>query len=63
MSNKPIELTTDLRPSERRFLVGMQQLGHGRFELVRIHRGELVLDPWPSTVRSIKFGSDSKQAG
>ena len=34
----------------------MQQLGFGRFESLRIHRGELVLDPWPTTVRSVKFG-------
>jgi hypothetical protein len=35
----------------------MQQLGFGRFEFVPIARGELVLDPWPTTVRNIKFGA------
>jgi hypothetical protein len=49
--------TRDLRPSERRFLSAMQRLGYGRFESLRIQRGELVLEPGPTTVRSIKFGS------
>jgi hypothetical protein len=35
----------------------MQRLGYGRFESVRIQRGELVLDPWPATIHSIKFGN------
>ena len=35
----------------------MQQLGYGSFESLRIHKGELVLDPWPTTVRSVKFGN------
>ena len=47
----------DLRPSERRFVRAMQQLGYGSFESLRIHNGELVLDPWPATVRSVKFGT------
>ncbi|MFN7994892.1 MAG: hypothetical protein U0Q18_14900 [Bryobacteraceae bacterium] len=46
----------DLRPSERRFLLAMQQLGYGRFEDVPIRRGELVLDPWPATIKMVKFG-------
>jgi hypothetical protein len=49
--------TCDLRPLERRFVRAMQELGHGRFECLRILRGELVLDPWPTTIRSVKFGS------
>ena len=35
----------------------MQELGHGRFECLKIERGEVVLDPWPSTVRKVKFGA------
>jgi hypothetical protein len=46
----------DLRPAERRFLTAMQQLGFGRFEHLRIERGEVVLDPWPTTIRDLKFG-------
>lgn len=57
MSDKPLKSTHDLRSSERRFLRAMQELGHGRFESVRIDIGELVLDPWPATIRSIKFGN------
>jgi hypothetical protein len=49
--------TRDLRPSERRFLAAMRQLGFGRIEFLRIERGELVLDPWPTVVRDIKFGA------
>jgi hypothetical protein len=47
----------DLLPSESRFIVAMQRLGYGRFEFLRIHRGELVLDPWPTMVRKLKFGT------
>jgi hypothetical protein len=50
-------LTRQLRPSERRFLRAIQELGHGRFEELRILQGELVLDPWPTTIRSVKFGN------
>ena len=47
----------DLSLSERRFLDAMNDLGFGRFEHLRIARGELVLDPWPIAVRTVKFGS------
>jgi hypothetical protein len=57
VSNQSPKSTRDLRPSELRFVGAMQELGHGRFECLRILRGELVLDPWPTTIRSIKFGS------
>jgi hypothetical protein len=57
MSHEPLVSTHDLRPSERRFVNAMQALGYGRFESLRIQRGELVLDPWPTTVRSVKFGT------
>ncbi len=49
--------THDLLRSERRFVAAMTELGFGRFEFLRIERGELVLDPWPTTVRGVKFGS------
>lgn len=57
--NKAVALvsTRDLRPTERAFVAAMQQLGFGRFEFVRVERGELVLDPWPTAVRNIKFGT------
>jgi len=35
----------------------MHQLGFGRFESLGIKGGELVLDPWPTAIRSIKFGN------
>jgi hypothetical protein len=47
--------THDLSPSEQRFVEAMTELGYGRFESLRIERGELILDPWPSTVRHVKF--------
>jgi hypothetical protein len=49
--------TCDLSPSERRFLDAMTEVGFGRIEALRIEQGELVLDPWPTTIRSVKFGS------
>lgn len=48
--------THDLRPSERSFVDAMSRLSFGRFEFLRIERGELVLDPWPTVVRDVKFG-------
>jgi hypothetical protein len=48
--------TQDLLPSERTFVAAMTRLGFGRFEFLRIDRGELVLDPWPTVVRDVKFG-------
>ena len=48
--------THDLLPTERTFVDAMSRLGFGRFEFLRIDRGELVLDPWPSVVRDVKFG-------
>jgi hypothetical protein len=50
-------ITQDLLPSEAAFLAAMQRLGFGRFEYLQIRGGELVLDPWPSAVRDVKFGS------
>lgn len=47
--------THDLLPGERAFVVAMQQLGFGRFEGLRIDNRELVLDPWPTTIRGVKF--------
>ena len=54
--------TRDLRPRERTFLAAMSQLWFGRFEFVRIERGEIVIDPWPTAVRDIKFAA-GKQIG
>lgn len=50
--------TPELRSSERAFVAAMHRLGFGRFEFLRIDNGELVLDPWPTTVRGVKFGSE-----
>lgn len=49
--------TRDLLPSERCFLNAMRVLGFGRFESLQIRDGEWVLDPWPTTVRDVKFGA------
>lgn len=54
--NRPAS-TRDLRPSERELVNAMTRLGFGRFEYLRIERGEIVLDPWPTVVRDVKFGS------
>jgi hypothetical protein len=49
--------SNDLLESERRLVAALQDLDFGRLESVRIHRGELVLNPRPTTVRSVKFGN------
>lgn len=54
--------TSDLRSSERAFVGAMQRLGFGRFEFLRIDNGELVLDPWPTTIRGVKFASEGPSA-
>ena len=53
----PPVTTQDMLPSEATFLAAMQQLGFGRFEYLQIRGGELVLDPWPATVRDVKFAT------
>lgn len=55
-AKRPVS-THDLLPSERVFVVAMQQLRFGRFEYLRIERGELVLTPWPNSVCAMKFGA------
>jgi hypothetical protein len=54
--DQTIAPTAKLLPSEERLVAAMRELGYGRFESVQIRRGELLLEPWPTTVRSIKFG-------
>jgi hypothetical protein len=54
--------TRDLLPSERLIVSAMSRLGFGRFEYLRIERGELVIDPWPTVVRDVKFGSQDPGA-
>ena len=49
--------TRDLLSSERAFVAAMSGLHFGRFEYLRIEHGEIVLDPWPTAVRDVKFGS------
>ncbi|MCC6363117.1 MAG: hypothetical protein IT165_06300 [Bryobacterales bacterium] len=46
----------DLTPSEQRFLAAMKAVGFGRFEYIQIRDGQIVLDPWPTAVRDVKFG-------
>jgi len=56
MSSRPTS-TRDLSPAEWQFAQAMNDLWFGRFEFLRIERGGVVLDPWPTTVRGVKFGS------
>ena len=51
--------THDLLPSEKQLIKAMQQIGFGRLESIRIERGEIVLDPFPKIVRSIKLGTEN----
>ena len=49
--------THELLPSEVAFVAAMQQLEFGRFEYLQIRGGELLLDPWPVTIRDVKFAT------
>jgi hypothetical protein len=51
--------TRDLTSSERKFVAAMHELAFGRFESVRIRDGAVVLEPWPTAVRCLKFGSET----
>jgi hypothetical protein len=51
--------TGDLFASERRFLAALDDIPFGRFEHMRIENGQLVLDPWPTIVRGVKFGTET----
>lgn len=53
--------TRNLRPTDRKLVIAMQQLRFGRIEYLRIKSGELVLDPWPKTIRDVKFCSKANQ--
>ena len=55
--------TRDLLSSERAFVAAMSGLHFGRFEYLRIEHGEIVLDPWPTAVRDVKFGSHDPNMG
>src|SRR5258708_2678428 len=55
-ANRPAT-TKDLFASERVFIDAMHQLRFGRIEILRIEAGEIVLDPWPATIRHIRFGA------
>lgn len=58
--NRPTS-TNDLLPSEQRFVATLRQVAFGRLEFVRIQGGELVLDPRPTAVQVLKFGSAETQ--
>ena len=49
--------TKDLLPSERTLLDAIRAIGFGQIEFLRVRAGEPVLDPWPVTVRDLKFGT------
>jgi hypothetical protein len=53
--------TRDLSPSERSFVILLQQLGFGHLESLRIRGGAVVLDPWPTVVKVLKFGATDSQ--
>ena len=40
----------------------MRQIAFGRLESLRIENGELVLNPWPKTIRDVKFGTEDRSA-
>ena len=57
-----IHRSRDLKDSERLFVAAMSHIGFGRFEYLRIERGEIALDPWPTVVQDVKFGTQDPGA-
>lgn len=55
MATRP-RTTHELSGSECSFVRMLQDVGFGRLESLKIHNGVLVLDPWPTVVRVLKFG-------
>jgi hypothetical protein len=49
----------ELVAAERQLMTAMQQLGFGRFECIPIRHGTPILDPWPTTIRYLKFGAQT----
>jgi hypothetical protein len=47
----------DLFPVESLFLADWEDKRFVRYEGVRYEGGRLVLNPWPKTIKSVKFGS------
>jgi len=43
--------------SERRILDAFRELCFGCYERLRIQSGELVLEPWPAAIKTLKFGA------
>ena len=58
MRKHPLASADNLLRTERLIADAMRRIRFGRFESIPILRGELVLDPWPTCIRDIKFGSD-----
>lgn len=54
-------LKLDASPAERDFLSVASEIGFGRFEAIRIQQGKLILSPFPKAIRTLKFGSDSRE--
>src|SRR5438067_1646991 len=55
----PPRSTSDLRPSELSLALALRHLAFGRMEGLQIEHGDIILDPWPTTVQSVKFGAES----
>jgi hypothetical protein len=47
----------DLSGAERQLLSVLERLGFGRLESVRIRGGQPLVDPWPTVVQYVKFGT------
>src|SRR5580698_73427 len=47
----------DLLPSEKLFLADWTEKRFGRYEGLRYENGQLVLNPWPKSVKNVRFGS------
>jgi hypothetical protein len=58
-SDTRILSTRDLTPVERRLVHALQRVVNGSLENCEIAQGQIRLDPWPVTIRDVRFGPGS----
>ena len=49
--------TLDLLPSERILISGITVLRNGRIQSIAVRNGQVLVEPFPKTIRDVKFGT------
>lgn len=63
MNRPATHMSTNLVPAEKLLFGAIRELAFGRLEKIAIRQGLPVLDPWPLTIRTVRFGSDPAWPG